>query len=284
MLVNSNVTRGCGERQEGGLYACVGAASGGAGMPLEHFIVDPPVPWQQGPFRGSQLHERPDGIIDLVMWVGQEHYPYPSDFAEEGRRHGFSKRLSPKQDYSTLTPNQSRLVLVHPRVFYGKAADAWKPQSVECHDLHGWNHKSKSVKEAVDGEHRICVWPDIDRPEQSGFHRDCNHPPKTGGEITQCTFSLWDLSSQFNVIGHEVEDARPEGYEGDMEFARIVTPSCSYHVAKPKRVTSKPNWGAGIFLALPLTHFEFIGEDGKIPDNISESLGQNTLNTAVTPQ
>ena len=281
MLVNSNVTRGCGKRQEGGLYACVGAASGGAGMPLEHFIVDPPVPWLQGPFRGSQLHERSDGIIDLVMWVGQEHYPYPSDFAEEGRRHGFSKRLSPKQDYSALTPNQSRLVLIHPRVFYGKAADAWKPQRVECHDLHGWNRKSGTI------EPDITIWPDIDRPEQSGLHRDCNHPPKTGGEITQCTFSLWDLSSQFSEIGHEVEDAEigvPPS--SGMQFARILTPSCAYLVARPKRVASppKPNWGAGVFLALPLTHFEFIGEDGKIPDNISESLGQNTLNTAVTPQ
>jgi len=281
MLVNSSVTRGCGKRQEGGLYACVGTDSSGAGMPLEYFIVDPPVPWQQGPFRGSQLHERPDGIIDLVMWVGQEHYPYPSDFAEEGRRHGFSKRLSPKQDYSALTPNQSRLVLVHPRVFYGKAADAWKPQSVECHDLHGWNRKSGVL------EHDLQIWPDIDRPEESGLLRDCNHPPKTGGEITQCTFSLWDLSSQFNEVGHEVEDADIgiEPWSG-MKFARIVTPSCTYLVARPKRVASppKPNWGAGVFLALPLTHFEFVGEDGKIPDNISESLGQNTLNTAVTPQ
>ena len=66
----------------------------------------------------------------------------------------------------------------------------------------------------------------------------------------------------------------------------LVTPSCRYAVATPKKVPVpvNPNWGAGVFLALPLTHFEFVSEDGKIPDNISESLGQNTLNTAVTDQ
>jgi hypothetical protein len=112
--INSAIERGCGTRAEGGLYVCVPTSS--TGIPVEAFVIDPPIPWSEGPFRGARLHKRSNGVTDLLLWVGAEYYPTIADFIVEGSRHGFSKRVPTHReaDYSVLT-SDSRILLVHPR-------------------------------------------------------------------------------------------------------------------------------------------------------------------------
>jgi intein/homing endonuclease len=89
------VPRGCGEREPGGIYAECGLSP--RGRPLEEFLIDPPLPvpegldlvnkpmlWQRTLASGEPALDK-DGqpIYDLLILVGQEHYPYVPDFLEE---------------------------------------------------------------------------------------------------------------------------------------------------------------------------------------------------------
>ena len=116
MNLTSGKPRGCGERKAGDLYLCVGQSEGG--KPIEHFMLDPPIPWHKGHFQGCELFTRSDGIVDIIMWVGAEHYPFIPDFIEEARHHGISKKIPRSGDYSMLTPFKSTLMLVHPRCIH----------------------------------------------------------------------------------------------------------------------------------------------------------------------
>ncbi len=52
-------------------------------------------------------------IIDLLTWIGGEHYPYCPDYIEEVKRSGTSRRLNPNLDLTQLT-RSSRMILAHP--------------------------------------------------------------------------------------------------------------------------------------------------------------------------
>ena len=108
--------RGCGFRVEGGLYACV--ESSPYGMPIEWFLTDPVRPWHGEFSRGPILMQdpRPDHEeYHMVLWIGATHYPFASDFVEEVRVMGVSKRVRANYDFSKLDPELSGLILVHPR-------------------------------------------------------------------------------------------------------------------------------------------------------------------------
>ena len=73
--------RGCGSRKKGGVYLTV--AEGPGGKPIEHFLIDPPIPvdLQQlgiGP-RGIHLVER-NGVWHVFDVVGTKHYPNVADY------------------------------------------------------------------------------------------------------------------------------------------------------------------------------------------------------------
>lgn len=110
-----SVKRGCGLRVQGGVYAEAGSSSGG--QPIEYFLLCPPVPVdakEEGLTpRGIKLVEEA-GIVHAWDWVGEVHYPNVTDFIEEVRRFGMSRRLPLGLDYSALTA-ESRMVLLHPR-------------------------------------------------------------------------------------------------------------------------------------------------------------------------
>lgn len=111
--------RRCGDgRTEGGLYLESGLGVGGS--PLEDFLMDPPVAipadlaatlTKIGVTLVPGGEGRPHDVID---WVGSGHYPYASDFLEEGREKGFSRKVSPGLDFALLGPG-SRLIFVHER-------------------------------------------------------------------------------------------------------------------------------------------------------------------------
>lgn len=107
----TGIVRGCGKRKPGGLYVCSGLSP--YGRPIEEYIIDPPLPYNGEPFRAPTIIER-DGKKHLVLWVGSEYYPYASDYLEETKQFGVSKRVPSNFPVEGLEPG-SMLFLVHPR-------------------------------------------------------------------------------------------------------------------------------------------------------------------------
>ena len=119
------VSRGCGDREPGGVYAECGLSS--RGRPLEEFLIDPPLPippgldlvnkpqtWQRMlPSGEPALDGEGLPIFDLLIWVGAEFYTYCPDYLEETRRYGASRRLNPNLDLSLLSRSSRMLSLIH---------------------------------------------------------------------------------------------------------------------------------------------------------------------------
>ena len=74
------VPRGCGTRTSGGVYLECGTGYGG--RPLEFFLADPPIPLTCDTKLGVQLIER-DGVVHVLDWIGEQHYPNCADFLEK---------------------------------------------------------------------------------------------------------------------------------------------------------------------------------------------------------
>jgi len=104
------MNRGCGKRKPGGVYICTKLSP--YGVPLEEFIIDPPRPYEGEKFRVPIIFEK-DGKNHLLFWVGKEFYPFPSDFIEEVRRFGASKRVPVEFPIQRLSEG-SLMFFVHP--------------------------------------------------------------------------------------------------------------------------------------------------------------------------
>lgn len=254
-FLTSGGQRGCGKRKEGGLYACTGKSS--TGLPVEAFIIDPAIEWTNGPFRGVQWVERPDGVYDILLWVGEEHYPHLSDFVEEGRKMGFSKRIpinGSENNYEKITFGSSRMLLIHPNAIINTPYTL-NPQNNLSADL-----ISSDVR------------PRIERPNGTTCGCALKYDPPF--DTHPCTFATWDLS------GH-----RPDA-DHDNDLSNIKTPSVEYTVQKSKSGDHgyTKHATAGIFLALPLTHFEYVSDKYTLPETISNKLGGNAQGTAVVQE
>jgi hypothetical protein len=106
--------RGCGERQENALYMCV--AMSPHGLPIEHFLVDPPQPWTRKVPRSPEPYKAPSGNWHLFQGVGKTYYPFVSDFVEEARIMGVSKRVPNQIDLRGVQlSKKSYYYLIHPR-------------------------------------------------------------------------------------------------------------------------------------------------------------------------
>lgn len=119
--------RGCGSsRVAGGIYAFCGMSP--VGKPLEHFIIDPPIPVTdeegnplQVKSRGVTLFEY-NGVWHILDKVGSKFYPNVLDYLEEVRLYGLSRRLPGNLDFSKLT-RDSRIFMVHERGLVKNLAD-----------------------------------------------------------------------------------------------------------------------------------------------------------------
>lgn len=109
------MTRGCGRRKPGGVYICTKLSP--HGVPLEEFIIDPPEPYEGEKFRVPIIFEK-NGFSHLLFWVGKEFYPHPSDFIEEVRRFGASKRVPVEFPIQKLSTG-SLMFCVHSRAIIG---------------------------------------------------------------------------------------------------------------------------------------------------------------------
>lgn len=113
----SPVTRGCGQRKGGGVYACCGLSENG--LPIEHFLIDPVQSIAVQCFRSPVIIDDPEDpdLKHMAIWVGAEHYASPWNYIEETARLGASRRIPNDFDFSQLTPGRSRMVLIHPFAF-----------------------------------------------------------------------------------------------------------------------------------------------------------------------
>lgn len=196
--------RGCGVRQPGGVYleTMMGCqdASDPRCKPLEYFLLDSPVPVEEGLGLGAlgvTILERPDGsgIYDVYDHVGSSGYPNVADFIEETRRMGLSRRISRNEDFSKLTPG-SRIYLAHARAILQQDAldaayDALILEQAEypgahefscpCHN-HEHSHLPGQEYVSADDEPEVCQmcaglwWEDLEGGEES---YDPDLPPRT---------------------------------------------------------------------------------------------------------
>jgi hypothetical protein len=115
------VERGCGTREEGGVYLEVGFSQ--EGVPMKYFWADPPVAHEVDKEIGQALVRRED-TFHVIDWIGASGYPYPTDILEEARSYGLSRRISHNFPFERLT-EESRIILVHGRAVTSDPAQAW---------------------------------------------------------------------------------------------------------------------------------------------------------------
>lgn len=212
--------RGCGSRRPG-LYLCSGLSP--FGMPLEHFLIDPPMPVPEHLDLPNKFQWVDEESQHLMHWVGAESYPYVCDIIEEGRHKGFSFRASPALDLSRLTP-KSQMLVAHPRAYN----TLWAEQNLPQCDKHIEGHSFPSGV-AIDG-------------------RTFSMPfPATG----PCLFKCWHLIPESVAE----EGSRTTALDGSVFYLRRVG-SLLYAY----RPTGEDASGLvpGFFASLPITHATFV--------------------------
>ena len=245
------VVRGCGTRISGGLYLECGVGPGG--QPLEFFLCDPPVPMTVGTKLGVELVER-NGVTHVLDWVGSAHYPYASDFLEEGARFGFSRRVSRTLDLSRLTA-ASRLLVVHARglVLNHQELRPFMPEAY------------------------------VTDPQGASFEHHCGLLERTGSVdhyrpdpyAHPCARDLWALPPADRVLDGE----RPRYLRTCASFA--------YEVFPPAPDAPVPETAAALIASLPITNVGVVkAEDGshkKTLERVRELLaGEDGLRIGVT--
>ena len=224
--------RGCGYRTAGGLYACVPMSADG--MPVEWFLTDPVKPWSGGTIRSPMLIKDPrTGVYHFVLGVGASYYPFASDFIEEVRLHGLSKRVPSNLDLSLLTPNKSGMVIVHPRAYprFPYSVNVECPKKVWTPDLH------------KDGS--LCIG---DLWDLSSLHHvEDVHALEYANEET--AFEVMTPSTSYKVGRVWGEN---EG--GLMKEAHL------------------DDYLSGSIMFFPKFHFEYVNPDGKAPKELAEPI------------
>ena len=286
------VSRGCGDREPGGIYAECGLSS--RGRPLEEFLIDPPLPIPPGLdlVNKPQTWQRllPSGepaldgeglpIFDLLIWVGQEHYPYCPDFLEEVKRYGASRRLNPNLDLSLLS-RSSRMILAHPLVLN----TAWQAQ-----------RPPQSCKKEVPGHDAASAASTASDDEAGGTIGDTGEEtttrpllhlivndtasliPVVKPELPQtgpCLFKLWELipreaaQTSIDILDSEVGELPPDAELLPLCLREIGSTIYQY------RPTGESVDGLvpGIFAVLPITGFALIRyHDGSVNERAKEKI------------
>lgn len=248
--------RGCGKsRTEESPYACTGLDA--EGVPIEHFLVDPVIPWPGGWQRGAKIIQKGD-THHLVIFIGKEFYPSPWDYLEETRRFGASRKLPKNLPFHLLTPGKSLMLLVHARAFPIFNFTLRPTDAGAQTPLFGCKWQPPADDERDD------PWLDVAR----GWH------PKPIKPVNSCTSALRDLTALMRptepLMGG---DGQPlDGWR------EVEMPSFKYSVREPLAPTEAGNWGIGLFMALPLTHFEFAHQ---ADPEVQETLNRAGYETPV---
>ncbi|GGB70567.1 hypothetical protein [Deinococcus soli (ex Cha et al. 2016)] len=126
--------RECGAgRTAGSIYVECGLSL--TGVPLEQYLHDPPIPVEPAQLglssQGVTIIEDDKGVRHIVDMVGASHYPYPSDFIEEARLMGVSRKVPKTTDLRGIT-SASMLILVHARASVVNAAAVSAASDMIC--------------------------------------------------------------------------------------------------------------------------------------------------------
>ena len=135
--------RGCGIRQPDAFYLCCPTAEDG--QPVEFFLIDPPIPFEQDAFRAPILFER-DGVTHAAIWIGAEFYPFVPDYIEEVRYKGASRRVPRTFDFSRLS-GDSKMIMVHPKALCGNWNGTAYP-GLQCPSYHPEVREQHNAQEA----------------------------------------------------------------------------------------------------------------------------------------
>lgn len=243
--------RGCGSRSAGACYLCTGLGYGG--QPVEYFVIDPVRKWHslidKKEFqRGFQLLPQSDGTNHVVIFVGESFYASPWTFVEEVRHFGASRKVPPTFPFDKITPGRSQMFFVHPKAYANPDKLGFSLDRPHNQPLEGCNFFKDEPE----------LW-----DEMKFFHGGW-HPTviKKEGEAqnTACTFSHRDLACIFHSE-EEVVFTKDDGEGFDFE---IQAPSFTYegrapsipNVLKLQETMVQGAFEPGIFLRLPITHFE----------------------------
>jgi hypothetical protein len=246
--------RGCGEREPGGVYAECGLSKDG--LPLEYFAFCPPLPIPPGldlvnkpqlwprtdPASGEPQFDPFTGqpIYDLLIHIGAEHYPEPSDYYEETKRLGASRRLNPNLDLTLLT-SSSRMLLAHPRAIIVGWQELILPEL--CRKHRPGHDLAFFARQGI---------------EASAANKDERHQGP-------CLFKLWDLLPQDEAI-----QVFAQG-EGQRPLCLRQTGSTIYQY-RPSGERAEER-EEGYMLALPITGFALIKHtDGSVNSLAREKL------------
>ncbi len=250
--------RGCGDREPGGVYAECGLSKGG--FPLEAFMLDPPQPLPVGVdlVNKPQLWQRVDPvtqepvldeagqpIFDLLIHVGAQHYPWATDYIEETRYLGASRRLNPNLDLSKLS-RASRMLLAHPKaIIFGWRELIPPVRCGKCQSLHDQTQYNRLYPELL----------------AAGEGIDATHDDDRGGP---CIFKLWEVIPQ--------EDARLVcEQEGELPLCLRCIGSTTYDFHPTGEKVER--WEEGFILALPITGIALIQyADGSVNPSAQEKL------------
>ena len=234
------VERGCGEREQGGVYGESGLSP--YGSPLENFLIDPPLPLPEGIdlINKPQLCEDPaTGITHLLIWVGAEHYTYTPDYIEETRRFGASRRINPNLELSRLT-HESHMILAHPRAINALWEEQNPPQECQKH---------------------------IPLHDIPSLHLLDAHPAQQEGS---CLYKLWEVIPQeaaTEVL--ELEGERPSC------LRKVGSTIYQYRPTGESAEGLQP----GLFATLPITGIALIQyDDGTVNESAKAKLQQTDLN------
>jgi hypothetical protein len=194
-------------------------------MPLEHFLICPPrrvnIESLNLSTRGARLMLRSDfDVWDIWDYVGKQHYPYVPDFVEEGRRYGFSRRLSKTLDFSRLT-RDSRQIIIHPRGYidcgYEYLLSHNDQRLADLSTLTPWpsvcpqNFDEHNSRDPIDGPHpEMC---------HSMYYEAIKPDPDTETTTEQPLFYRTRRRSSYIHYDHFVT---PEGAEFDWHTAIVM--------------------------------------------------------------
>lgn len=248
------MSRGCGSRVQGDVYATL--PLGPDGSPVEDYLFDPPIPLDAEAMgvkpRGVAFTQAPDGTTHVLDWIGADSYPNATDFIEEVRHMGMSRKIPKNMDFSRLT-SRSRLMVLHPRGYIENWLEYWNVagEVVSGCPKHKGHHKtSESLRESK-GSY-----------VGTGFHRDwiwlASGNPTPPAELEHCIGLLYGAVTGGDVI-------YSNGIGGEPHPTRDVVrymPSFSYR-ALQSPPGLKPEFRLALIASFPIAQLDVIqAEDG----------------------
>jgi hypothetical protein len=221
--------RQCGYRKKGGVYLTVPTSEDG--MPLEYFLIDPPLPVDLEALglspRGVHLIEK-DGVWHVFDVVGQDNYPNVCDVVVEAKNMGVSRRCE-LPDYSKLS-SASRLVLIHGRAYienYREYLERFSQQEVDDFRCPQERHRIGAITETCAGLWRHDVVEGIERDQEG--RRDLVSRKLECGALYRCYGRPIDVTPEYKYaifgvfpIGHleVVRDPDDQTHEEKLEKAQ----------------------------------------------------------------